>query len=71
MFTSLLLISLGDIYFYLRIEVTHIDEVRDSELSMVEEVMKLHQQVHVLRQFLVKTLIPVWRGAIHACECFK
>ena len=61
----------SDFYFYLRIELSHIDEIRDGEFGMVEEVMKLHQQVHVLRQFLVKTLIPVGRRTVHSCECFK
>jgi hypothetical protein len=42
-------------YLYLRIELSHIDEIRDGEFGMVEEVMKLHQQVHVLRQSLIKT----------------
>ena len=38
---------------------------------MIEEVMELHEQIHVLGELLVKSLIPVGWRTVHACEGFE
>ena len=40
--------SFGDVDLDFWIELTHIDEVGDGELRMIEEMMKLPEQIHIL-----------------------
>ena len=50
------------------LELADIDEVGDGKLRMVEKMVEGHGEVQVFGQLLVKTLVPVWWRAVHACQ---
>ena len=53
--------TFGDVYIYLRIEVTYIDEVCEGELRMLLEVMELICQFHIFCEFQIKSFNLVGR----------